>query len=194
MTPAREKYALVLADLALAALLLLIGSFTWVHIVFVPGALPFDQLDRTGLAILPSLVALSLASLVVGATLTIAGRTFRRVLGLVQVLLSVGIVASIATVIAEPIATSSTEIAAMSGVSGDAQRALIASADLSVAVWLAIIAAALQVVVGAIIVVRSGRWPRSGARYEQAAPATKADDAVSEWDDLSRGDDPTAEQ
>jgi uncharacterized membrane protein (TIGR02234 family) len=71
------------------------------------------------------------------------------------------------------------------------------------AAWpvLAVVAGALAIVVGVLVVLRSRSWPAMGRRYERpgtagrtaaaAAPVTPEDRAAAAWRALDRGEDPT---
>lgn len=59
--------------------------------------------------------------------------------------------------------------------------------------WVAVAAAVVLAVVGLWVVLRGGRWPGMGERYDAPAePRRPADPAAAAWDALDRGDDPTA--
>jgi hypothetical protein len=57
----------------------------------------------------------------------------------------------------------------------------------------AIVAGALQVVVGVVIATTARRWPASATRYSRTRFAGSGD-PVEDWDALSAGSDPTADR
>jgi hypothetical protein len=93
------------------------------------------------------------------------------------------------------------------GVSGSGPTAeLVASADPTAWPVAAIIGGVLLVAAGVVVLATSTRWPASSRRYRAARLAdveepvsdaargrAASDRAIDDWDELSRGDDPTGE-
>jgi hypothetical protein len=107
-----------------------------------------------------------------------------------------------AVVVAHPVSAVAGTVTGATGITGaDAVAALISRIDatawpfVTLAGWMVLLA-------GGVFVLATGhRWRGSGRRYrtDSAAPATAAapassrpHDAIDSWDDLSRGEDPTA--
>lgn len=142
----------------------------------------------------PALVALALAGLALVAALSIAGRFFGVVLGILEAAIGGLVVLTSALSIADPVKASASVVTGATAVSGDgAVRELVASVSVTVWPWLAIVFGALTAIVGVFIAVTAPRWPDSSRKY-RAVRLEQPDaeqDAVGAWDALSEGDDPT---
>ena len=150
---------------------------------------------------------LAASGLALGAALTIAGPVIRVVLGLLELLLGLSVLLGGFLAISDPARAGAAAVTAATGISGQASIAL-ALVDPTVTGWpfVALFSGLLMALVGVGIVVTAGRWPGPTTRYQsvrleplrpvgadvagQAAPR----DAVDDWDELSRGDDPTTGQ
>jgi len=63
--------------------------------------------------------------------------------------------------------------------------------------WVDVAAGAVALAAGGFALLRSGRWPAMGRRYESGGKAARpssgsSSDSLSMWDLLDEGDDPTA--
>lgn len=190
---------LLLAVLALSGLLaLLIGMQAWIDVAFLPGVATVEQLTVTGQQASGTLTLVALAVLASVLVLTIAGLIFRRVLGVLIVLLGSGLVVIGIRALQVPAESARAQIEAVSGIGGAGQSELISA--ITVSAW-PIVAAALGVVIalaGVCIVAVSGGWKSGGQKYEASGTGTtpkKNSDAepdrISDWESLSDGDDPT---
>jgi len=196
MSARRLKLVTILAGIALAGSALLSWTQTWFHVVVESpqgGDLPLDVAGDVAGA---PLSALSLASLALFAALTIAGRVFRIVLGLLQVMLGASVVLTTATALADPVRASGSAVTAATGVDGtESIRAIVSSSDATAWPWLGLVAGALAALLGLATVLLSGAWPRATRKYSatRLVAADPSDDPAAAWDTLSGGDDPTSD-
>lgn len=196
----RLKLLLIVAVLAGSGLALLAWTQTWVE-VDVTGAAAASHLSVSGSTAAPAVSALALAGIALAGALTIAGRVIRLVLGALAVLLGLSVLVSALAPLTDSAAASAPAVTAVTGVAGEAAlRADIGHTVLTAWPWVAVLAAVLLAAAGILVLSTAGRWPGPTRRYQTrfaaeagkpgAAPA--GSDAVGDWDQLSRGDDPTA--
>lgn len=194
----RGKTTLIMAVVIVGGLALLASVQTWVHVGFFPGVAAVEGIEVSGQKASPSLTLTSLAALASALVLTIAGKMFRRVIGVLIFLLGAGL-ALVGTVIAlDPFSGARSQVEEVTGISGnDTQYALVS--EISVTIWPAVTAVlgVLLALAGVLIVVFGGRWKSAGRKYDTGGgtpPRVRAaaeGDRISEWDALSDGDDPT---
>jgi len=193
-SPARLKYVIVLAVLAVSALVLLAWSRDW--FVFALAGDTAERVTVPGSVAAPALSALALAGIALAAALAIAGPVFRVVLGALQVLLGGCIALSASLALGNPVAAGARAVTDSTGVDGaESVAALVASTDGGV--WPAVTLAlgVLAALLGVAVLTTFRRWPASSRRYSavrfEDAPAGGRDASVSDWDTLSDGRDPT---
>lgn len=200
MTPRRELAGAVLLAAVAGGLGLLAGSRPWYDLTVVRDSpLPPAEATVAGSTVSPLVPGLALVVLAAAGGLLATRRWGRVVIGLVVVAAGVGIFVATAPWLGEVSGSRLQELAAAvnlpSGAVGDARGdgPLVALA-----------AAALAVLTGALTAARSRRWPALGSRYDAPAPtarpstpgtpgspaATPASDREV-WDALDRGEDPT---
>jgi hypothetical protein len=194
-SPARLKYTLVLAVIAVSALVLFAWSRDW--FVFTLAGESADQVTVPGSVAAPALSALALAGIALAAALAIAGPVFRVLLGALEVVLGGCIVLSASLALADPVSAGARAVTDSTGIDGaDSVAALVAHTSGSplpaVTLALGVVAALL----GVAVLATFRRWPASSRRYsavrfDDAAPAGGRDASVSDWDSLSDGRDPT---
>ncbi|WP_104139301.1 Trp biosynthesis-associated membrane protein [Cryobacterium sp. Y50] len=209
MSARRLKLILIFAVLGASSLALLAWTQVWVQAeVGLPDAgTQVLQIDGTIAA--PALTALALSGFALAAALTIAGRLIRIVLGALEVLLGFSVFLAAFLAVQDPADASAAAVTAATGIAGHESIQLSVLGTV-VTPWpyVAMSAAIVMAGVGVAVIVTSGRWPGptrkyQAVRFEQVAspdgaqplatPAkTAAGDSVGDWDDLSRGDDPTA--
>jgi uncharacterized membrane protein (TIGR02234 family) len=134
------------------------------------------------------------------------------VLGALAVVLGLSVFLAALAPITDPAAASAPAVTAVTGVAGQQSvRADVAAADITAWPWVALLAAALLAAAGVGVLLTGRRWPGPTRRYQArfvsagtgstTAPegsgpgpdrAARQGDAVTDWDQLSRGDDPTA--
>jgi len=169
---------------------------TWLAVLLADGAQ--QTLDVSGASALPVLTPLSLAALALGAALTIVGRVLRYVFGLLGLAIAAITGSSIVHLLVDPVPATAATVTKATGISGqDAIVGLVSSATPTP--WPAVTLVAQVVLCAASVfaLATANRW-RSGAgrKYRTATESAGSDgrphDAIDSWDDLSRGDDPTA--
>lgn len=198
----RIKPALIVVLLLASGLALAAWTQVWVHAEVMQGGSTHRQLEVTGSTASPALTALALAGLALAGALTIAGVVIRVVLGLLQVLLGLSVFLAGFAAVGNPAAASAAAVTAATGVAGT-KSIQVGVIDAVTTPWPYVVLAAAVIMVGAgiAILVTARRWPGPTTRYQaarfeptgSAEPASDdAGDAVDDWDDLSRGQDPTA--
>lgn len=191
--------------LALGIVALLAGatmfawSATWFMIELAPGASLDSAVPVGGDAAAPALVPLSLAALALVGALAIAAPIVRVVLAGILALLGAGISATGALAIARPDRAIASSVTTVTGLDGD--RAIdSAVAMVATTPWPAVtITLGVLVIASAVILaLTTRRWPGASRRYDgrdaaggTATTAQTPASAVSDWDSLSAGDDPT---
>lgn len=185
---------LLIAGLGLVgALALLSATQPWASFKLELGAAAQDHLAVTGQEFNQSLSPLALAVLAGTLALTIAGKVFRRVLGVVLALLGVGVSAVAITVLVDPSAAAIACVTKLTGLAGGSAQDAITGTSLTV--WPIVTAAlgAVVVLLGVLVLVVSGRWATAGRKYETSAKRVESDepDRIADWDALSDGDDPS---
>ncbi|WP_353827646.1 Trp biosynthesis-associated membrane protein [Agromyces sp. SYSU T0242] len=201
MTGGRLKLAAILAILLGSGLALLAWSQAWYAVALVPGsaASGSGSLEVSGQAASPALSALALAGLALAGALTIAGPVIRIVLGVLAAVLGGCIVLAASISLADPVAAVSGAVADATGVAGAASTAELVD-DLASSGWpvVALIGGVLVALAGVGVITTAGAWPTSrryggGVRMQpdDRGASAPSDRAVDDWDDLTRGDDPT---
>lgn len=194
MTASRTKLLFVLSGVLAAVLALLAWTQTWV-LATVEGT----ELAVDGAGAAPALSALALAGLALCGALTIAGPVFRTVLALLELLLGVSVVLASTGALTDPAATATADASALTGVAGEnSVLALITDAAPTAWPWLGVVSGVLLALTGIGVLVTSRRWPGPGRKYqavrlqpEGGQPLSAKDAAIDNWDELSRGSDPT---
>ena len=201
----RIKLTLILGVLVASGIALLSWTQVWILADVATSGSAVDHLDVTGATASPALTALALAGLALGGALTIAGPVIRVVLGLLEVLLGFSVFLGAFLALSNPAGASAAAVTAATGISGE-KSIDQAVTNPTVTAWpfVALAAAVLMAAVGVAVIVTARRWPGPTTRYQavRLEPARPADadaaadaptrDAVDDWDELSRGDDPTA--
>ncbi|MDQ1583534.1 MAG: hypothetical protein QOF36_1588 [Microbacteriaceae bacterium] len=212
----RVKLILMLSILAGSLLALVASTQVWFSLHLTSAANHTAPVTVQGSVAAPALTALSLAGLALAAALAIAGRIARVVLGVLGALLGACILLSAGIAVGAPEQAGTPAVTTVTGVSGTASvRHLVAGIDSSVWPWVAIVGGAMLVVAGIAVLVTSRSWPGASRRYQavrfepaddsaaafaeeagepgEATPSGPAsrDAAIDNWDELSRGEDPT---
>ena len=198
------KYGAILVALVGSGLALSASTQTWYTLHLTAAAGHAAAVSATGSNSAPAVAALSLAGIAFAVALSLAGRVLRYVLGVLGLVLAASIIGSSAAAIADPAGSSIAVVTKATGIAGDASvRAVIASTDPTA--WPALsLAGGILVAVAALAVLAFAHtWPTASRRYGAvkgaAQPASNDSDArlsardaaVDDWDELSRGDDPT---
>jgi disulfide bond formation protein DsbB len=190
----RARSLAVVTILGSGALGLIGSTQTWVVATLADGELPVP-----GSSAVPVLQPLMLTSLALGLVLTLVGRVLRYALGALAILVGGAVAALSLPMLTDPplssVAPAVTEHTGLAGAEA------VASVVLGVAAtpWplVTLIAAIVILAAGIAVLATAHAWARGGRRYATAAqPAARDEaaslDAVDSWDELSRGDDPTA--
>lgn len=197
---ALERRRAVVVGLVLGAAALVATTATWVRAT-TSSALEAEV--AVAIAGSDAAAAASAGALVVVASalaMALGGRWGARVAAAGVVLGGVLVVASAVVVLRDPASPASAGAQEVVGVG-----ALAGEPTTTVAVWAALLAGALAVGLGLLVVVGAGRWASGGRRHERsvagrateassdraAAPPASGPDDQDAWDALSRGEDPT---
>lgn len=196
---ARARLLAVVGIVLAGALGIISSTQTWLTVTLDDGA--HDVLVVAGADAVPVLAPLSLATLALGLALAIVGRVLRYVFGV----LSLGIAGVLLIATSQVAFTPSAQhvastVTEATGIAGSASVAGLV-AGIVPTPWpaIALVAWALLAVAGAFTLATAYAWRGAGRRYrtDAAQPQTAAGgasrphDAIDDWDDLSRGADPT---
>lgn len=194
----RRARSLAVVGMLLAGALGVISSTqTWIDVTLADGAQ--QTLAVPGSDAVPVLTPLSLAALALGAALSIVGPVLRYVLGALA--LGIAGVVGVATaqvVLTLPVSATAATVTDATGISGvDAVGDLVASMSLTPWPVVTVLAQLVLAAAAVFTLVSARRWQGSaGRKYRTGADASaegsRPHDAIDSWDDLSRGDDPTA--
>ncbi|MDJ0336917.1 Trp biosynthesis-associated membrane protein [Cryobacterium sp. PH31-O1] len=214
MPPRRLKLVLILTVLAASSLALLAWTQMWVQAeVGLPDA-GTQVLEIDGAVAAPALTALALSGFALAGALTIAGRFIRVVLGALEVLLGFSVFLAAYLAVEDPSQASAAAVTAATGIAGHESIKLSVIGTV-VTPWpfVALAAAVIMAATGVAVILTSARWPGQTRKYQAvrfetvASPdgsdtavppvgyeptEVAANDSVGDWDDLSRGEDPTA--
>lgn len=200
----RARLISVATTVACGALGVIASTQTWLTVLLDDGA---DQaLEVPGADAIPVLAPLSLAVLALGAALSIVGPVLRHVFGALSVLIGLLLAWLTAQIVfGPPVAAVVSTVTTATGIAGERAVAELVL-DIGATAWPAITLAGWVVLVaaGAFTLATARRWAGSGRRYRTddrtaltgpsgARPHDAAgSSAIDDWDDLSRGEDPTA--
>jgi hypothetical protein len=131
---------------------------------------------------------------------SITGLVLRYVFGALGIAIGVILgVLSAQIVVAPPVSAVASTVTAATGIGGaDAVADLVASTTATPWPVFTLLAQIVLVAAGVFTLITARRWRGSADRRYQSAPAvatsagSRPHDAIDSWDDLSRGDDPTA--
>ncbi len=195
----RARLVAVAAILLCGAIGVISSTQTWLTVVLDDSA--GRALEVPGASAIAVLAPLSLAVLALGGALSIVGRALRYAFGALTVAIAVLLAWMTAHVaLALPVSAVSATVTEATGITGEsAVSALVDSITptpwpvVTLVVWVILVAA------GVFTLATAHRWRGSGRRYrtDDAPPAagsagSRPHDAIDSWDDLSRGEDPTA--
>ncbi len=193
----RARLVAVLAIVAAGAIGVISSTQTWLTVT-LDDATHHDLLVA-GAAAVPVLAPLSLAVLALGGALTVVGIVLRFVFGALTVAIA-GVLAYLTAQVAftHPTSAVASTVTDATGITGDdAVSQLVAQITASpwpavtLAAWIVLLAA------GVFTLATARSWRGSARRYDadtaasRRAAASRPHDAIDDWDDLSRGEDPT---
>ncbi len=193
----RARSSAVLAMLLAGAIGVIASTQTWIDVTLDDGAQ--QTLAVPGAEALPVLTPLSLAALALGAALSIVGPVLRYVFGALGVLVAAFVgFGTVQILFSTPVSATAATVTDATGISGTEAVASLVS-GLSLTPWPTVTLIAQVVLFAAALftLVTARRWASGASRKyrtaEEARTATgRPHDAIDSWDDLSRGDDPTA--
>lgn len=186
----------VLTILVAGALALIASTQTWLDVTL--RGTTNAPLAVAGADAVPLLAPLSLAALALALALSIVGRILRYVFGGIAIAIGASLaVAAVRILVEQPVDAVAGAVTEATGLAGaETVRALVA--EIASTPWpLVTVVAAIALAAGGVATVATAhRWPGAGRRYRtetsDVAAGSRPHDAIDSWDDLSRGDDPTA--
>ncbi|SEN00572.1 trp region conserved hypothetical membrane protein [Cryobacterium luteum] len=213
MPPRRLKLVLILTILGASSLALLAWTQVWIKAeVGLPDA-GTQVLEIDGAVAAPALTALALSGFALAGALTIAGRVIRIVLGALEMLLGFSVFLAAFLALEDPAQASAAAVTAATGIAGhESIRLSVLGTVVTTWPFVALAAAVIMAATGLAVILTSARWPGPTRKYQAVrfetvaspdgpdtiapvghAPVELApNDSVGDWDDLSRGEDPTA--
>ncbi|MFH8249805.1 Trp biosynthesis-associated membrane protein [Microbacterium sp. B2969] len=197
---ARARLLAVAATVLAGALGVISSTQTWLTVILADGA--EHALPVPGASAIPVLAPLSLAVLALGGALSIVGLVLRYVFGALTVIIAVVLGFLTAQVaFAPPIAAVTATVTTATGITGaEAVAALVLRIETTAWPYAALAGWVVLLAAGLFTLATGRRWRGSSRRYQKDAAtaatggsaASRPHDAIDSWDDLSRGDDPTA--
>jgi hypothetical protein len=192
----RARMLAVLTALLAGVVGIISSTQTWLDVSITGGAT--DSLAVAGAAAIPVLAPLSLATMALGAALSIVGRVLRYVFG--GLMLAIGatlLVLTARVAFGHPVDAVAAAVTTATGIAGDAVGGLVVSIASTPWPVVTLLAWVVLLASGAFTLATAHRWRGTGRRYRTGARhrAVSDDqplDAVDSWDDLTLGDDPTA--
>lgn len=199
----RARLLAVVATVACGALGIISSTQTWLAVVLDDGA--GRALEVAGADAVPVLAPLSIAVLALGAALSIVGPVLRYVFGALSVLIGLALGWLTGRVVFElPVGSVSAAVTEATGIAGESAVAALVD-SITATAWpaIALVVWGILVAVGGFTIATARRWSGVGRRYSTdgaarpAASGARPHDAagsraIDDWDDLSRGEDPTA--
>jgi len=188
MTPARERVVVLALGVAGGAFALLTATRPWLLVTVKDPLVGSGQLHPTGrnvAALVPAAALVALAASVAAVTMRRVGR---QVAGLLLVSAGAAMAAAAARVLMDAGAAAQESVRQATGRTAGLSAVTVTA---TVWPWLAIGAAALVVLAGAVTVVRGRQWSGLSPRYDAPAATVDPADDDAAWDALSRGEDPT---
>lgn len=197
----RVYAAAVLTGVGSGALVFLAASRTWASVEVAPPGMTADTVTVTGSAAAPLVGAMAFVVMAGSVAVVASSGWLRRAVGALVVVAAVVAVYTAATAggavddaLSDAVASSTSMTAGP-----EQQRELVADADATWWRWGAVAGSLAALGVGCLVVVRGGRWPGMGRRYdapsarrrESAEPAEERD-VTDLWKALDEGEDPTA--
>ncbi|MEO6504801.1 MAG: Trp biosynthesis-associated membrane protein [Terrimesophilobacter sp.] len=190
----RIKSLVILVGLALSALALISWTQPWFTLTLTGGSSAAHSITAQGDEAAPGLPALTLAALALIAALSLAGTIFRRILGVLELLIGASIVLAAAVALSDPVAAAAKLVTKATGVSGkESVSALVASVGQTPWPWIAATLGVAIGILGVVLLAVGRRWPDSSRRFQTTVPAENTGEGTAtDWDRLSGGSDPTS--
>lgn len=196
----RARLIAILLTLLPGAIGVIAATQTWLTVVLADGA--HHTLPVPGASAIPVLAPLSLAVLALGGALSVVGLVLRYIFGALTLVLAGVLTMLTGAVVMGPhtshVAATVTEA---TGITGEkAVAGLVETVEISVWPAVTLVCWIVLLIAGAFTIATAHRWKGAGRRYTTAdtpgrtTPAStgsRPHDAIDDWDDLSRGEDPT---
>lgn len=200
MSPRTLRSVTIFTGLACAILALIAWSQPWYSVTLAGQFEGHPALQVGGDVSAPAVAALALASAAGFAAIAISGRFFRAILALLEIALGASIAYSAILAVASPLGSVGSAVTDATGLAGlDAVESLVGSLTATAWPFVSLFAGAILAVLGIFILATGRTWPQSGRRYESVrfektddSSISSSDAAVSDWDELSGGTDPTS--
>lgn len=178
-----------------AVIVLWSATRTWITVDVASGTVQIPQIVVDGASAAAATTALSIAVLAGSLALLIAGKISRYIIAAICLLAGIAIIAAGAATLADPQAAAFTAVSTATGLAQNA-------AQYSVSAWPAVAVAggALIAVQAVLVLVFARSWAVKGDKYSRSAGKTAVEpkDAssrnISSWEQLSDGEDPTADR
>lgn len=194
MSVRRIKSLVIVIGLALSVLALICWTQPWFTLSLSGDSFAAHTITVQGDQAAPGLPALTLAGLALIAALTLAGNVFRRVLGVLEVLIGASIVLAAVVALSDPVTASAKLVTKATGVSGEVSvTSLVTSVGQTPWPWIAAILGGLIAILGITLLAIGRRWPDSSRRFQASVPPDDtAQGTATDWDSLTGGSDPTS--
>ena len=183
----------VLILLAVLAALAVFGTTTqtWIHVAISQGEVAQSDLNIPGSKAAVAVSALALVALAGALATSIAGKVARIITAGIIVLSAAGIVGVVVGILADPVAAAMSEVGAATGIEGQGSNATTTIFPVLA------VAAAVLLGLAALLLLWFGRSWNVRTKYDAAKQGTRGAsdepmDEIDRWDQLSRGEDPTA--
>jgi uncharacterized membrane protein (TIGR02234 family) len=192
----RARLISVLLMLIAGAVGVISSTQTWMTVTVDVGS--SHDLPVPGASAMPILAPLSLAVMALGLALSIVGRVLRYVFGALGLAIAAILLWQTAVIVftlpvgaVQGVVTKATGIAGLGPITQLVEK-------ITATAWpvITLLAWIVLAVAGILTLATASGWGTGGRRYRaEAAPPAAASgplDAIDSWDDLSRGQDPTA--
>ena len=187
----QRKSTLILLSVLAALAVFGTTTQTWIHVSISQGGVAQSDLNIPGSKAAVAVSALALVALAGALATSIAGKIARVITALIMFLGAAGIVAVVLGVLANPVAAAMSEVGAATGIEGQGSNATT-----TVFPVLAVVAALVLAVVSLLVLFFSRSWnvrtKYDAAKQTQTGGPAEPVDEIDRWDQLSRGEDPTA--
>jgi hypothetical protein len=175
-----------LAVLLLAAVVAVCALPVWVTATGVSALAGQVPVRVHGTAAAPVVPATALVLAAAGAAIALAGRIGRWVVVAVVLAGGVAVVVGAALVISDPSAPAADAVGAQTGIDH-----LAGPASVTAMPWITVVVGVVGVLAGVLVARSSASWTAPSRRHEVAPAPSSVPDERSDWDDLTRGADPS---
>lgn len=193
---ARARLISVVLMLIAGAVGVISSTQTWLTVTVDVGS--SHDLPVPGASAMPILAPLSLAVMALGLALSIVGRVLRYIFGALSLVIAAILLWQTAVIVfTRPVSAVQAVVTKATGIAGLGPIAQLVE-KITATAWpaLTLLAWIVLAAAGILTLVTARDWGTGGRRYRadaaSHAPASGPLDAIDSWDDLSRGQDPTA--